>query len=92
LVRVDRVSRDSHPHSRFDAAIARDGDRTAGSQFVGTKGVDMSTSAVTSLTVTPNLDAAAIACHYRFTVTNGLPPREDRIDVIFAGDGPRRCK
>ncbi len=52
----------------------------------------MSTSAVTSLTVTPNLDAAAIACHYRFTVTNGLPPREDRIDVIFAGDGPRRCK
>ena len=40
-----------------------------------------------SLTVTPNLEAAAMVCHYRFTLTNGLPPREDRIDVMFAGDG-----
>ena len=40
-----------------------------------------------SLTVTPNLETAAIACHYRFTLANGLPPREDRIDVMFAGDG-----
>jgi hypothetical protein len=39
-----------------------------------------------SLTVTPNLEAAAMACHYRFTLTNGLPPREDRIDVMLAGD------
>lgn len=43
--------------------------------------------AATSLTVTPNLDAAAMACHYRYSVTNGLPPREDRFNVIFAGDG-----
>jgi hypothetical protein len=40
-----------------------------------------------SLTVTPNLEAAAMTCHFRFTPTNGLPPREDRIDVTFAGDG-----
>jgi hypothetical protein len=40
-----------------------------------------------SLTVSPNLEAAAMVCHYRFTLTNGLPPREDRIDVMFAGDG-----
>jgi hypothetical protein len=40
-----------------------------------------------SLTVTPNLEAASVACHYRFTLTNGLPPREDRIDVTFSGDG-----
>jgi hypothetical protein len=40
-----------------------------------------------SLTVTPNLEAAAMVCHYRFTLPNGLPPREDRIDVMFAGDG-----
>jgi hypothetical protein len=26
-------------------------------------------------------------CHYRFTLANGLPPREDRIDVMFSGDG-----
>jgi hypothetical protein len=40
-----------------------------------------------SLTVTPNLDAASMVCHYRFALANGLPPREDRIDVMFAGDG-----
>ena len=40
-----------------------------------------------SLTVTPNLEAAAMVCHYRFTLPNGLPPREDRIEVTFAGDG-----
>ena len=40
-----------------------------------------------ALTVTPNLEAAAVACHYRFTLANGLPPREDRIDITFAGDG-----
>ena len=43
--------------------------------------------AAVSLTVTPNLEAATMVCHYRFTLTNGLPPREDRIDVTFAGDG-----
>lgn len=42
--------------------------------------------AAVSLTITPNLEAAAMVCHYRFTLT-GLPPREDRIDVMFAGDG-----
>jgi hypothetical protein len=43
--------------------------------------------AAASLSVTPNLEVAAMVCHYRFTQTNGLPPREDRIDVMFAGDG-----
>jgi hypothetical protein len=42
--------------------------------------------AAASLTVTPNLDAAVTVCAYRFTVTDGLPPREDRIDLLFAGD------
>jgi hypothetical protein len=40
-----------------------------------------------SVTVTPSIDGASIVCHYRFTLTNGLPPREDRVDVGFAGDG-----
>lgn len=39
-----------------------------------------------SLTISPNLDAAALQCHYRFTASGGLPPREDRIDMIFVGD------
>jgi hypothetical protein len=43
--------------------------------------------AAVSVTVTPNLQAAAMVCDYRFTLPNGLPPREDRIDVMFAGDG-----
>ncbi len=43
--------------------------------------------AAVSLTVTPNLEAAVMACHYRFTLADGLPPREDRINVMFAGDG-----
>jgi hypothetical protein len=41
-------------------------------------------SAAVSLTVTPNLDAAVTACTYRFTVKDGMPPREDRIDILFA--------
>jgi hypothetical protein len=41
--------------------------------------------AAVSLTVTPNLEAGAMVCDYRFTLPNGLPPREDRIDVKFSG-------
>jgi hypothetical protein len=39
------------------------------------------------LTVAPNLDAASMACHFRFTLRNNLPPREDRVELVFAGDG-----
>ena len=39
-----------------------------------------------SLTVAPHLDVAALRCHYRFTATNGLPPREDRLELMFAED------
>ena len=40
-----------------------------------------------SLTVAPHLDAAAMDCHYRFTPTISMPPREDRVALVFAGDG-----
>ena len=43
--------------------------------------------AAVSLTVTPNLNAAAMVCTYRFTLTGTLPPREDKIEVMFTGDG-----
>lgn len=43
--------------------------------------------AAVSLSVTASADSASLICHYRFPLTNGLPPREDRIDVMFAGDG-----
>ena len=39
------------------------------------------------LTVAPNLDTASMACHFRFTLRNNLPPREDRVELVFAGDG-----
>lgn len=38
-----------------------------------------------SLTVAQHLDS--VTCHYRFTPTNGLPPREDRVALVFSGDG-----
>lgn len=44
-------------------------------------------SPAVSLTVAPHLEAAVMACHYRFMSTNGLPPREDRLELVFAGDG-----
>jgi hypothetical protein len=44
-------------------------------------------SPAVSLTVAPRLEAAAVGCHYRFTMTNGLPPREDRLELVFAGNG-----
>lgn len=43
--------------------------------------------AAVSLTVAPNLETATVVCHYRFTLTDGLPPREDRVNVMFVGDG-----
>ena len=40
-----------------------------------------------SLTVAPNLEAAVLVCAYRFTLTDGLPAREDRVEVSFVDDG-----
>ncbi|HVH25849.1 MAG TPA: hypothetical protein VM818_03780 [Vicinamibacterales bacterium] len=40
-----------------------------------------------ALSVAPQLPAASVRCEYRFTPTNGLPPREDRIEFLFTSDG-----
>ena len=42
--------------------------------------------AAVSLTVTPTPETAGVACHYRFMLANGLPPREDRFEVMFTGE------
>jgi hypothetical protein len=83
------------------ATVARDVDAFR-SEFAGDSGRDLGVGAATpeggfvvrkpapaavTLTITPNLETAAMVCHYRFTLANGLPPREDRIDVTFVGDG-----
>jgi hypothetical protein len=39
-----------------------------------------------SLDVVPHLDSAVVNCRYQFTPTNGLPAREDRVELMFAGD------
>ena len=44
-------------------------------------------SPAVTLTAIPHLETAAMDCHYRFTSTNGLPPREDRLELVFAADG-----
>ena len=39
-----------------------------------------------SLNVAPRLGAAAIGCQYHFTANNGLPPREERLELVFVGE------
>jgi len=58
-----------------DAAAPNDG-------FV----VNKPAPAAVSLTITPNLDAAVTRCTYLFTVSHGMPPREDRVDILFVDD------
>jgi hypothetical protein len=40
-----------------------------------------------ALSVTPRLVVASVSCQYRFTPTNGLPPREDRLEFSFSSKG-----
>ena len=44
-------------------------------------------SPAVTLTAAPHLERAVLDCHYRFTSTSGLPPREDRLELVFAPDG-----
>ena len=39
-----------------------------------------------TLSVTLHLLTASFSCAYRFTPTNGLPPREDRLEFMFTSD------
>jgi hypothetical protein len=43
-------------------------------------------SPTVSLTIAPNLNAAVMVCVFRFAVGGGMPPREDRLDVLFVED------
>ena len=43
-------------------------------------------SPAVSLRVAPHLETGAVGCHYHFTPNNGLPPREVRVELVFAGD------
>lgn len=49
---------------------------------------------IATLSVAPHLSAASVSCEYRFTPTNGLPPREDRLEFMFtsAGDDTLQIK
>ena len=40
-----------------------------------------------ALSIVPHLLAASFNCQYRFTSANGLPPREDRLEFMFTGNG-----
>jgi hypothetical protein len=39
-----------------------------------------------TLTAVPHLDLATMDFHYRFTSTTGLPPLEERLELVFAAD------
>jgi hypothetical protein len=40
-----------------------------------------------AVSIAPHLSTGSISCAYRFTPTNGLPPREDRLEFMFSSDG-----
>jgi hypothetical protein len=40
-----------------------------------------------ALSVAPHMQSASVSCRYRFTPTNGLPAREDRLELMFTGNG-----
>jgi hypothetical protein len=40
-----------------------------------------------SLTVTANAASASLMCSYTFTPAGGMPPREDRLHIMFVDDG-----
>jgi hypothetical protein len=44
-------------------------------------------SPAVTLAAVPHLAKAALDCHYQFTATNGLPPREEHVELVFASDG-----
>ena len=70
----------------FRDEFPQDGARQVAVEPVGHDGgfvVRKPARAAVSLTVTPNLHAAALVCHFRFMLSDGLPPREDRFDVTF---------
>jgi hypothetical protein len=43
-------------------------------------------SPAVSLTVTMHPEAAKVGCHYHFTANGGLPPVEDRLELVFIGE------
>ena len=45
--------------------------------------VQKSAHPIAVLHVIPHLAAAFVSCQYRFTVTNGLPAREDRVELVL---------
>ena len=45
-----------------------------------------------TLSVTLHLLAASFSCAYRFTPTNGLPPREDRLEFMLTSGGDDRLQ
>jgi hypothetical protein len=43
-------------------------------------------SPAATLIAAPQFEKATVACVYRFTMANGLPPRESHLDLVFSGD------
>jgi hypothetical protein len=44
------------------------------------------TPTTVSLAVNPNLSQASVTCQYQFTFKTGMPPREERFELLFGGD------
>ena len=74
----------------FRREFAGDDSRNIALDTTGASGgfvVRKPASQAVTLTATVHLETAAMDCHYQFTSTNGLPPREERVELVFAAEG-----
>jgi hypothetical protein len=81
VVRDAGAFRDEFPGDD-SRAVAVDLDRPLGG-FV----VHKPAPSAVSLTVTASADSASLMCGYRFVPPGGMPPREDRVHIMFIDDG-----
>lgn len=44
-------------------------------------------SPAVTLTAAPHFESGAMDCHYMFPSTDGLPPREERFELVFDANG-----
>jgi hypothetical protein len=42
---------------------------------------------IAAVSIVPHFSAGSISCAYRFTPTDGMPSREDRLELLFTANG-----
>ena len=71
----------------YDARMPRSPRRHTVFERLGGFVVRKPAPASVSLTVTVSADSASLICAYSFTPTDDMPPRDDRIHILFVDEG-----